>query len=80
MERLRVTGGAVGLKERKENMANMEATDLNIKDNRAFERVYRLDKCEVTLWKDGLVTITSSEPKSPIISFRRAPNPWCGRD
>jgi hypothetical protein len=48
--------------------------------NPAFEQVYRFDQCEVILWIDGTVTITSAGPKSPVITFRRAPNPWCGRD
>jgi hypothetical protein len=51
-----------------------------VKDNPASDRVYQFDKCKVTLWKDGLVTITTPEAKSPVISFRRASNPWCGRD
>ena len=46
-----------------------------------FEDVYRFDRCEVTFWKDGAVTITSSDkPKSPIITVRCAANPWCGRE
>ena len=45
----------------------------------AFEVVYRFEQCEVIMWKDGKVTIT--EPgKQGIITFRRAPNAWCGRD
>lgn len=57
----------------------MESTETAVDNNPAVDQVYQFDKCEVTLWKDGLVTITG-EPQSPVISFRCAPNPWCGRD
>jgi hypothetical protein len=55
-------------------------TELNASDT-SVEEVHRFYRCEVTLWKDGAVTIASlDEPKSPILTFRRVPNPWCGRD
>ena len=44
------------------------------------EEVHRFDHCEVTLWKDGTVTIASLDDKSLVLTFRRAPNLWCGRD
>jgi hypothetical protein len=58
----------------------MQNAGMVVSNNPASEQVYQFEKCEVILWKDGLVTITSPESKSPVISFRRAPNPWCGRD
>lgn len=57
----------------------MQNAGMVVSNNPASE-VYQFDKCEVKLWKDGSVTITNPESKSPVISFRRAPNPWCGRD
>jgi hypothetical protein len=47
-------------------------------ENSAYEAQYLYDRCEVKVWKDGTVTITS--PGAPVITFRRAPNAWCGRD
>jgi hypothetical protein len=55
--------------------AELSASDTSVAE------VHRFYRCEVTLWKDGAVTIASlDEPRSPILTFRRVPNPWCGRD
>jgi hypothetical protein len=59
-------------------MVITETDSSRVKDNSAVDQIFQFEKCEVILWKDGVVTITSSQPKSPVISFRRAPNPWCG--
>jgi hypothetical protein len=49
--------------------------------NARCEAVYRFDHCKVTVWKDDTVTIADpTNPKSPVLTFRRAPNPFCGRD
>ena len=55
--------------------------ELNSNSVSGFEEVHRFDHCEMILWKDGTVTIASlDQPKSPVLTFRRAPNLYCGRD
>lgn len=47
--------------------------------NACCEAVYCFDHCEVTVWKDDTVTIVDpANPKSPVLTFRRVPNSFCG--
>ena len=55
--------------------------ELNTTNGSVVEEVHRFDHCEVTLWRDGTVTIASlNEPMSRVLTLRRAPNLFCGRD